>query len=402
MARKKKQQAPDDDVRVVSVDMIRMDDGTQSRARNDPDTVAEYAAMYQAAVDAGSETPYDVLPDLECVLSADGSRAWPTDGFHRLLGAGDAGLTEVRVRVALVGTVEDARWLALSANLKHGLKRTNADKRHVVEMAFALERTRGMSNRAIALHCGVGESLVRDVRDQVREKRTSPTDQVESVTTSPADQVSSDDTSRRTGLDGKSYPGGKKKAEPEAPTPMPWDLTGEESAEDDHEPPALSDEEQQAVGERLIRDAHAEPSPSPRKPKAEKPRQEEVRDAVGNLVPSRLRDVFADAKLSAELARVRAWRQAVEHASFHRNLGAVEAHYRPWLKPGVANEAAAEAHAQLTAAEQHVERALPYALCPHCLETAGGCDACRGTGWVPRWRHEELEQQATLTEGKAS
>lgn len=246
--RKKKQQTPpDDDVRVLNVDVIRMDDGTQSRAGTDEDTVEEYAALYRAAVEAGSETPYDVLPDVECVLSKDGSKAWPTDGFHRLLGAGEAGLTEVRVRVVMVGTVEDARWLALSANLKHGLKRTNADKRHVVEMAFALERTRGMSDRAIAEHCGVSHNFVSEVRRHLSsdDRYTMPTER---------EVLRGGSTySMNTSNIGKPGPA------PATP-PMPWDLTSSENddageATASYDPPALSDEEQQAIGERMIREA---------------------------------------------------------------------------------------------------------------------------------------------------
>lgn len=53
------------------------------------------------------------------------------------------------------------------------MRRTNADKRRCVEIA--LKEFAGMSDRAVAEMCGVGYSLVADVRkDQLPESDSSP------------------------------------------------------------------------------------------------------------------------------------------------------------------------------------------------------------------------------------
>jgi hypothetical protein len=87
------------------------------------------------------------------------------------------------------GTLRDAIKYSLSANVEHGLRRTNADKRRAVEIAIADEEWRQLSDRAIADMCGVSNNFVGTIR--------------------AATQVSSDDTSstppieKRLGRDGK-------------------------------------------------------------------------------------------------------------------------------------------------------------------------------------------------------
>jgi hypothetical protein len=60
------------------------------------------------------------------------------------------------------GTRLDAITFGFKANDRHGLRRTNADKRYAV--ALALREFGELSDRAIAEICGVGHQLVADVR----------------------------------------------------------------------------------------------------------------------------------------------------------------------------------------------------------------------------------------------
>jgi len=355
------------DLRLVELRLIRIDGGTQSRVGLDEQTAEDYAALYRARK---GESACDALPEVECVF--DGSAYWLYDGFHRYHGAAKAGLKALRVRF-LAGTVQDARWLAAAANTKHGLRRTNADKRRAVEMAFASLQSQGLSDRAIADHCGVSNNFVSEIRRQ----------------------VSSDDTSKRKGLDGKSYPAGRKPKPPADPDDVPFDPPPETEEDDEPEvacgPDALPPEEQQAIGEKMIAAARAGTLP-----------EVMALDAVGNVVPSHLADVFADQKMREQLARVRGWRESVEHASAGRRVASIAPYYGAWVNPLLVEQFLTEAYANLAAAEEHLERCLPYALCPHCIETAAGCESCRKVGWVPRWRHEELAEQERLTEGKPS
>lgn len=65
-----------------------------------------------------------------------------------------------------------ARWAACAAN-KNGLHRTNEDKRKAVLAALAHPKGRGMSDRAIAQHCGVGHVMVNRIRGELFQKNTS-------------------------------------------------------------------------------------------------------------------------------------------------------------------------------------------------------------------------------------
>ena len=107
------------------------------------------------------------------------------DGFHRVEAARLAGLEKITAEVKSGGKLEALRY-ALGANVRHGLRRTNADKRHAVEIA--LKEFAGLSDRALADLCGVGNALVSELRKQVCDSNTS---------------------SSRKGRDGKSYPSAK-------------------------------------------------------------------------------------------------------------------------------------------------------------------------------------------------
>jgi len=61
----------------------------------------------------------------------------------------------------------DAQYISLTANIAHGLRRTNADKRKSVEMALKHPWMSEMSNVAIAEELCVSEFVVRKVRDEL-------------------------------------------------------------------------------------------------------------------------------------------------------------------------------------------------------------------------------------------
>ena len=71
------------------------------------------------------------------------------------------------------GTKADALRFALGANVAHGLKRTNADKRRSVELALA--EWPNVSDRQIAEICAVNHHLVADARSaQLGDSPSSP------------------------------------------------------------------------------------------------------------------------------------------------------------------------------------------------------------------------------------
>jgi hypothetical protein len=138
---------------------IRIDGGTQFREKTNQDVVNDYKERLKEGVK---------FPPLKTVF--DGTTHWLFDGYHRYLAMKDLGI-EPEVDY-IQGSQEDAQILAMGANSEHGLQRTNADKRKVVEAAIAHPRLQGKSNREIADICKVSHSFVAAIRDpEVKERQ---------------------------------------------------------------------------------------------------------------------------------------------------------------------------------------------------------------------------------------
>ncbi len=131
---------------------IRMDGGTQARARLNEDIVQDYAEEMRA----GAEFP-------PVVVFHDGNERWLADGFHRIAAAKMAGFLEFEAEVR-PGTRRDAVLFAVCANGQHGLRRTNEDKRKAVMMLLEDDEWSMWSNSEIARRCGVSDEFVRKIR----------------------------------------------------------------------------------------------------------------------------------------------------------------------------------------------------------------------------------------------
>ncbi|MBY0523409.1 MAG: hypothetical protein K2R98_08415 [Gemmataceae bacterium] len=140
---------------------IRTDGGTQIREHLDPPTVEDYAEYRKAGIR---------LPPV--VVFRDPQRTyWLGDGFHRVAAElTNGGLTiEADVRE---GTLRDAILHALGCNRKHGLRRTNGDKRKAVLTMLSDAEWSTWSNRRIAEQCAVSEHLVRLMRTDLARAAT--------------------------------------------------------------------------------------------------------------------------------------------------------------------------------------------------------------------------------------
>ena len=137
---------------MIQLSKIRIDGGTQPRAEIDQATVAEYAEAYKSCAN---------LPPI--TLFYDGAEYWLADGFHRYHGARMAGLNAVYEEIT-PGTRRDAILFSLSANSKHGLKRSNADKRKAVKTLLDDPEWSTWSNEKIAATCAVSPHTVADVK----------------------------------------------------------------------------------------------------------------------------------------------------------------------------------------------------------------------------------------------
>lgn len=139
----------------VPISAVRTDGGTQSRVGLNEATVAEYVA----ALENG-----DVFPPI--TVFYDGENYWPGDGFHRHEAHRQAGRDTIKADVR-AGTQRDALLFSLTANSKHGLPRTNADKNKAVRTALADPEWSELSCREIAKLCAVSHDFAARVKREL-------------------------------------------------------------------------------------------------------------------------------------------------------------------------------------------------------------------------------------------
>jgi len=150
--------------------LIRIDslvtENLQVRVALDENAIADYAE----AMKDGSDFPpivvfkdpkraaEDVGPYLADERAAEDVGPYLADGFHRVEAARRAGLETILAEVH-EGTFDDALAFALKANDKHGVRRTNEDKRNAMRIAWE-NRTKLFGDkvpsvRHFAAICGV-------------------------------------------------------------------------------------------------------------------------------------------------------------------------------------------------------------------------------------------------------
>lgn len=141
---------------------IRVDGGTQMRASLNDGVITDYASIM---VEAGG---WGEFP--EVVVFYDGHVHWLGDGFHRVEAARLAfGEVEVPADIRS-GDRRDAILYAVGANAKHGLRRSNADKRRAVETLLMDPKWGLWSDNEIARRCGVSSRMVGTARGELKDK----------------------------------------------------------------------------------------------------------------------------------------------------------------------------------------------------------------------------------------
>jgi hypothetical protein len=136
--------------KTVAVADIRLDPDLQPRVIMTAAAIEDYSE----AMAAGEEFP-------ACLVVDDGTAIWCVDGFHRVKAAMALNRPDIECDV-IYGTREEAMWYAAGANQRHGVRRTNADKRRAV--ALALNAAKDASLREIAEHCGVSHQMIADIK----------------------------------------------------------------------------------------------------------------------------------------------------------------------------------------------------------------------------------------------
>lgn len=139
----------------LNLDKIKIDGGTQSRAKIDQDVVAEYADLIKSGT---------IFPPI--TVFYDGVDYILADGFHRYFANRKAGTPNCEVQLH-EGTLRDAILFSFSANHSHGLRRTTADKRKAVTAMLEDIEWQDWSDREIAKHCNVSNMLVATIRKEL-------------------------------------------------------------------------------------------------------------------------------------------------------------------------------------------------------------------------------------------
>jgi DNA repair photolyase len=136
----------------IPIAKIQVDEATYPREKLNDEAVGDYGRVMKE----GAKLP-------PIVVFQDGKKYFLADGWHRLEGAKSFGAKEIEADVH-EGSQRDAVQFALGANDKHGVRRTNADKRRAVEIVLDDEVWRQWSVNRIAKLCNVSWDLVEKTR----------------------------------------------------------------------------------------------------------------------------------------------------------------------------------------------------------------------------------------------
>jgi hypothetical protein len=138
----------------LKLDQIR-DGGAQMRVEMTETIIEEYA---EAMVSG------DVFPPV--IVFFDGTDHWAADGYHRIGAAKRLDRTEIEADVR-EGTRRDAWLFGIGANAKHGLRRTQADKRKAIVALLADRELGKKSDRKIAQLANCDHKTVGKIRREL-------------------------------------------------------------------------------------------------------------------------------------------------------------------------------------------------------------------------------------------
>lgn len=315
------------------IESIRIDGGTQSRAEIHAETVTEYVE----AIQAGAKMP-------PLLVFHDGTDYWLAEGFHRLMAYQRAEKRNVLVEIKQ-GTKEDAAWASAGANVTHGLRRTNADKRKAVGMALTLRPD--LSDEAVAQHCGVSREYVN------RERR-------QGVIKSHPDH--------RTGVDGKRYPMPPTRPPSTPPTRPPSMPPSMPPTRPLPAPPPPTLGRLNPTFVRLEPEAEARATlPPARRPGP----QTGQTDATGHPIPDHLIDLWdRRTEIDELLAHVSKVRCAIKDAQDAGDALFAELNTSATM-------------ANLNTVYDCLKATAPHAVCPWCHGTLSDqCRGCKGRGMI--------------------
>jgi hypothetical protein len=140
----------------------------QPRATIHQPTVNQYAELYQERA---------LMPPIRVVVvneSDDGEEKYDqfvvVDGFHRVAAARQAKLNTIMAEVT-DGTMEQAKWEALSANRAHGRRPSLEDMDRMIELALESELGKNMTNELLGAHLGCSARTIIRAKHRLGQVR---------------------------------------------------------------------------------------------------------------------------------------------------------------------------------------------------------------------------------------
>lgn len=109
------------------------------------------------------------FPPITCMQVDD--KLYLLDGWHRLQAHNDLGRETIDAHV-LEGTYEDAKDYVIKANSTHGLRRTAADKRRVIETMLSMDKYKKATLRELEMASGVPRSTIARIKNPPKAKES--------------------------------------------------------------------------------------------------------------------------------------------------------------------------------------------------------------------------------------
>ena len=145
--------------RSINIKELVLDKSVQMRATLNRIAIADYAD----AMEAGDEFPPIV------VFHRAGGKKYVANGFHRVLVAKKLKLKTIPAEVH-DGGKREAIVYAAGANVRHGVRRTNEDKRKAVITFLSDKEWKTWTDSTIAKQCSVSGAMVARYRQYMGEE----------------------------------------------------------------------------------------------------------------------------------------------------------------------------------------------------------------------------------------
>jgi len=303
-------------LQTIALDLLTLDVRLQARVGGVDERVArEYADALQNG---------DIFPPV--TVFDDSERLWMAGGYHRVQARRLLGVLDVEA-IVRKGTFKDALLFSLFDNARHGLPRTDEDKRHAVEVLLADPEWREWSTNSMAQKLNLSWGFVDRVRAELNAK-SAPVIKFEKNNVVKTMNVGR----RGFAAEANQIAAANSSSSASAVNPSPRAVETESDAQSEIAPPI-----------RLVR-----------------------YDASGYRIPKSLQKVFGDSLHHEAPARID--RLMAEFTTASR--------WSKWLCLSDLLETLATARIRIVEAQP---------LLVHRSCKGRGCPECRGTGYLSRW-----------------